>query len=165
MQVVRRFCFMLGVLLLLMGTSNAGLIESVNVGAGFMWNDSIRQRFESAGGISLHTSVHVKPPGPFMLTPFYDVNFASPFMQMLGVGLNYRVSMRDFETHILFFGPNIGIVLSDGVSQRFIGGEVGYKFPIGEKLGLFSRVKYIEDQNDVVSGFSGHVGVVFKLFQ
>lgn len=165
MQVVRRFCFMFGVLLLLMGTSNAGLIESVNLGTGFMWNDSIRQRFESAGGISLHTSVHVKPPGPFMLTPFYDVTFASPVMQMLGVGLNYTIGMRDFETHILFAGANIGVVMSDGTSQSFRGGQVGYKFPIGEKLGLFCRVKYIWDHNDVVEGLSGHIGVTFKQFQ
>ena len=78
MQVVRRFCFMVGVLLLPMGTSNGALIDGVNLGGVFMWSDSIRQRFESAGGVSLHASIHIKPPGPFMLAPFYDVNFASP---------------------------------------------------------------------------------------
>ena len=85
-------------------------------------------------------------------------------MHTLGTSLNYAISMRDVETHKLFFGPSIGLVLSDGTSGRFIGGELGYKFPIGEKLGLFARIKFLEDQNDVVSGLSGHIGATFKLF-
>ena len=152
------------VLSLGMGTANAAFIDSVNLGGGFMWNDSIRPKFESAGGLTLHASVHLKPPGPFIVTPFYDVSFASPAMHVLGAGLNYTVGMRDFEAHKLFFGPTIGMVMSAGESQRVIGGELGYKFPIGEKLGLFARIKYVEGENNVVSGFSGHLGVTFKLF-
>lgn len=145
-------------------TGSAAFIDGVNLGGGFMWNDSVRLKFASAGGITLHASVHLKPPGPFILTPFYDVSFASPAMHVLGAGLNYTVGMRDFEAHKLFVGPIIGRVISAGESQGFIGGELGYKFPIGEKLGLFARVKYLEDQNDMVSGFSGHLGATFKLF-
>ncbi|GEM_PF-6020893 len=165
MKVLRRVWIVFGVLLLPLATSNAAFIDGVNVGAGFMWSDSIRERFESVGGGSLHTSVHINPPGAFMVSPFYDVSFASPVTQMLGVGLNYTVGMRDYESHILFFGGNIGVVMADGTSQRFFGLQVGYKFPLGEKFGLIGRVKAIEDQNNVVSGFSIHLGVTFKLFQ
>ena len=164
MKILKSFCLALCVLSSGMGTADAAFIDGVNLGGGFMWNDSIRQRFESAGGIALHASVHVNLPGPFILAPFYDISFASPMMQTLGTSLNYAISMRDVETHKLFFGPSIGLVLSDGTSGRFIGGELGYKFPIGEKLGLFARIKFVEDQNDVVSGLSGHIGATFKLF-
>ncbi len=163
MRILRNFCLVLCALPG-MGTAHAAFIDSVNLGGGFMWNDSVRPRFESAGGLTLHASIHIAPPGPFILAPFYDVSFASPVMHAWGVGLNYTVGMRDFETHKLFFGPNIGVVIADGESERFIGGALGYKFPVGEKLGLFARIKYIEDQNDVVSGFSGHIGVTFKIF-
>ena len=164
MKILKSFCLALCILSSGMGTADAAFIDGINLGGGFMWNGSTRPRFESAGGIALHASIHVKPPGPFMLTPFYDISFASPMMQTLGASLNYVIGMRDFETHKLFFGPSIGLVLSDGESERFIGGELGYKFPIGEKLGLFTRIKYVEDQNDVISGFSGHIGVVFRPF-
>ena len=164
MKILKSFCLALCVLSANMGTVDAAFIDGVNLGGGFMWNDSVRQRFESAGGIALHTSVHFNLPGPFIFAPFYDISFASPMMQTLGTSLNYAIGMRDFETHKLFFGPSIGLVLSDGTSERFIGGELGYKFPIGEKLGLFARIKFVEDQNDVVSGFSGHIGATFKLF-
>ncbi len=165
MKILKSFCLALCVLSSNMGTADAAFIDGVNLGGGFMWNDSIRPRFDSAGGIALHTSVHVNLPGSFIFAPFYDISFASPMMHTLGTSLNYAIGMRDFETHKLFFGPSIGLVLSDGASERFIGGELGYKFPIGEKLGLFARIKFVEDQNDVVSGFSGHIGATFKLFQ
>lgn len=165
MKILKSFCLALCVLSANISTAHAAFIDGVNLGGGFMWNDSVRPRFESAGGIALHASVHVNLPGPFIFAPFYDISFASPMMQTLGTSLNYAIGMRDFETHKLFFGPSIGIVLSDGVSERFIGGELGYKFPIGEKLGIFVRIKFVEDQNDVVSGFSGHIGATFKLFQ
>ena len=164
MKILKSFCLALCVLSANIGTADAAFIDGVNLGGGFMWNDSVRQRFESAGGIALHTSVHLNLPGPFIFAPFYDISFASPMMQTLGASLNYAIGMRDFETHKLFFGPSIGLVLSDGTSERFIGGELGYKFPIGEKLGLFARIKFVEDQNDVISGFSGHIGATFKLF-
>ena len=164
MKILKSFCLALCVLSSGMGTADAAFIDGVNLGGGFMWNDSVRPRFESAGGIALHTSVHFNLPGPFIFAPFYDISFASPMMQTLGISLNYAIGMRDFETHKLFFGPSIGLVLSDGTSERFIGGELGYKFPIGEKLGLFARIKFVEDQNDVVSGFSGHIGVAFRPF-
>ena len=165
MKILKSLCLALCVLSSGMGTADAAFIDGVNLGGGFMWNDSIRPRFDPAGGIALHSSVHLNLPGPLILAPFYDVSFASPVMQTLGLSLNYAVGMRDFESHKLFFGPSIGLVLSDGASERFIGGELGYKFPIGEKLGLFARIKFVEDQNDVVSGFSGHIGATFKLFQ
>ena len=161
MKILRRFCFLLA---FFPCAGNAAFIDGVNLGGGFMWNDSVRLKFESAGGITLHASVHLEPPGPFILTPFYDVSFASPAMHVLGAGLNYAIGMRDFEAHKLFIGPIIGQVMSAGESQSFIGGELGYKFPIGEKLGLFARIKYLEDQNDIVSGFSRHLGATFKLF-
>lgn len=165
MKILKSFCLALCVLSANISTAHAAFIDGVNLGGGFMWNDSVRPRFESAGGIALHASVHVNLPGPFIFAPFYDISFASPMMQTLGTSLNYAIGMRDFETHKLFLGPSIGIVLSDGVSERFIGGELGYKFPIGEKLGIFVRIKFVEDQNDVVSGFSGHIGATFKIFQ
>ena len=165
MKILKSFCLALCVLSANIGTADAAFIDGVNLGGGFMWNDSVRPRFDSGGGIALHASVHLNLPGPFIFAPFYDISFASPMMQTLGTSLNYAIGMRDFETHKLFFGPSIGLVLSDGVSERFIGGELGYKFPIGEKLGLFARIKFVEDQNDVVSGFSGHIGATFKLFQ
>lgn len=164
MKILKSFCLALCVLSSNMGTADAAFIDGVNLGGGFMWNGSIRPRFDSAGGIALHTSVHVNLPGSFIFAPFYDISFASPMMHTLGTSLNYAIGMRDFETHKLFFGPSIGFVLSDGASERFIGGELGYKFPIGEKLGLFARIKFVEDQNDVISGFSGHIGATFKLF-
>ena len=167
MKILKSFCLALCVLSSGIGTADAAFIDGVNLGGGFMWNDSKLQRFESAGGIALHASVHANLPGPFILAPFYDISFASPMMHILGTSLNYAIGMRDFETHKLFFGPSIGFVLSYGRTERFIGGELGYKFPIGEKLGLFARIKYVEDQedeNDVVSGFSGHIGATFKLF-
>ena len=164
MKILKSFCIAICMLSSNMGTVDAAFIDGVNLGGGFMWNDSIRQRFESAGGIALHASVHANLPGPFILAPFYDISFASPMMHTLGTSLNYAISMRDVETHKLFFGPSIGLVLSDGTSGRFIGGELGYKFPIGKKLGLFARIKFLEDQNDVVSGLSGHIGATFKLF-
>ena len=164
MKVLRKIFLVLG-LVMVVGPANAAFMDGVNVGGGFMWSDSIRQRFESAGGLSLHVSTHITPPGPFVLAPFYDVSFSSPLMNLLGVSLLYTIGMRDFETHILFFGPSVGLVASDGESHRFIGGEVGYKFPMGESMGLFGRVKYVLDQHDVVDGMSGHIGVTFKLFQ
>ncbi len=164
MKILKSFCLALCVLYANMGDADAAFIDGVNLGGGFMWNDSIRPRFDSAGGIALHASIHVNLPGPFIFAPFYDISFASPMMQTLGTSLNYAIGMRDFESHKLFFGPSIGRVISDGTSGRFIGGELGYKFPIGEKLGLFARIKFVEDQNDVVSGFSGHIGASFKLF-
>ncbi len=164
MKILKSFCLALCVLSSGIGTANAAFIDGVNLGGGFMWNDSIRPRFESAGGIALHASVHANLPGPFIFAPFYDISFASPMMHTLGASLNYAIGMRDFETHKLFFGPSIGFVLSDGFSGRFIGGELGYKFPIGGKLGLFVRIKFLEDENDIVSGFSGHIGATFKLF-
>ncbi len=164
MKILKSFCLAICVLSSNMGTADAAFIDGVNLGGGFMWNDSTRQRFDLAGGIALHTSVHVNLPGPFIFAPFYDISFASPMMHTLGTSLNYAIGMRDVETHKLFFGPSIGLVLSDGTYGRFIGGELGYKFPIGEKLGLFARIKFVEDQNDVVSGFSGHIGATFKLF-
>ena len=170
MKILKSFCLALCVLSANIGTADAAFIDGVNLGGGFMWNDSVRPSFDSAGGIALHTSVHLNLPGPFIFAPFYDISFASPMMQTLGASLNYAIGMRDFESHKLFFGPSIGLVLStddknDSVSERFIGGELGYKFPIGEKLGLFARIKFVEDQNDVISGFSGHIGATFKLFQ
>ncbi len=165
MKILKSVCLVLCVLFSGIGTADAAFIDGVNIGGGFMWNDSIRPRFESAGGIALHASVHLNLPGPFIFAPFYDISFASPMMQTLGLSLNYAIGMRDFESHKLFLGPSIGIVLSDGASERFIGGELGYKFPIGEKLGLFAKIKFVEDQNDVISGFSGHIGATFKLFQ
>ncbi len=164
MKILKSFCLALCVLSANIGTADAAFIDGVNLGGGFMWNDSVRPRFESAGGIALHASVHLNLPGPFIFAPFYDISFASPMMQTLGTSLNYAIGMRDFESHKLFFGPSIGLVLSDGTSERFIGGELGYKFPIGEKLGLFARIKFVEDQNDVISGFSGHIGVAFRPF-
>ncbi|MDE2699039.1 MAG: hypothetical protein OXI23_09230 [Gemmatimonadota bacterium] len=170
MKILKSFCLALCLLSANISTAHAAFIDGVNLGGGFMWNDSVRPSFDSAGGIALHTSVHVNLPGPFIFAPFYDISFASPIMQTLGMSLNYAIGMRDFESHKLFFGPSIGLVLStddknDSVSERFIGGELGYKFPIGEKLGIFVRIKFVEDQNDVVSGFSGHIGATFKLFQ
>ena len=165
MKVLKSFCLALCVLSANIGTADAAFIDGVNLGGGFMWNDSVRPRFDSADGIALHASVLFNLPGPFIFAPFYDISFASPMMQTLGMSLNYAIGMRDFESHKLFFGPSIGYVLSDGASERFIGGELGYKFPIGKKLGLFARIKFVEDQNDVISGFSGHIGATFKLFQ
>ena len=169
MKILKKICLALCILSSGMGTTDAAFIDGVNLGGGFMWNGSTRPSFESAGGIALHASVHLNLPGPFIFAPFYDISFASPMMHILGTSLNYAIGMRDFESHKLFFGPSIGLVLStddknDSVSERFIGGELGYKFPIGEKLGLFARIKFVEDQNDVVSGFSGHIGATFKLF-
>ncbi len=168
MKILKSFCLAICVLSSNMGTADAAFIDGVNLGGGFMWNGSTRPRFDSAGGITLHTSIHVNLPGPFIFAPFYDISFASPMMQTLGTSLNYEIGMRDFETHKLFMGPSIGFVLSDGETERFIGGELGYKFPIGKKLGLFARIKFVEDlneaRNQVFSGFSGHIGATFKLF-
>ena len=164
MKILKSVCLAICVLSSNIGTADAAFIDGVNIGGGFLWNESVRPRFDSAGGIALHASVHLNLPGSFIFAPFYDISFASPMMQTLGTSLNYAIGMRDFETHKLFFGPSIGLVLSDGTSERFIGGELGYKFPIGEKLGLFARIKFVEDQNDVISGFSGYIGATFKLF-
>ena len=170
MKILKSVCLALCVLSSGMGTADAAFIDGVNLGGGFMWNGSTRPHFDSSGGVTLHASIHLNLPGPFIFAPFYDISFASPIMQTLGTSLNYEIGMRDFETHKLFFGPSIGLVLStndknDSVSERFIGGELGYKFPIGKKLGLFARIKFVEDQNDIISGFSGHIGATFKLFQ
>ena len=107
MKILKSFCLALCVLSSGMGTADAAFIDGVNLGGGFMWNDSIRPRFDPAGGIALHTSVHLNLPGPLILAPFYDISFASPVMQTLGLSLNYAVGMRDFESHKLFFGPSI----------------------------------------------------------
>ena len=93
----KKFCLALCVLSANIGTAHAAFIDGVNLGGGFMWNDSVRPRFDSAGGIALHTSVHFNLPGPFILAPFYDISFASPMMQTLGTSLNYAIGMRDFE--------------------------------------------------------------------
>ena len=166
MQILRKVLITLGLGLFLFVPAQAGFLKaSVNLGGGYMWSDSIRHRFAAKSGVSFHASIHIQPPGPFILAPFYDVSFSSPVFNMLGGSLLYTVEMRDFKTHILFVGPSIGVVASDGVSQRFIGGEVGYKFPIGEKMGLIGRIKYLQDNNDVVDGFSGHIGITFKLVE
>ena len=48
MKILKKFCLALCVLSSGIGTANATFIDGVNLGGGFMWNDSIRPRFESS---------------------------------------------------------------------------------------------------------------------
>ena len=78
MKILKSFCLALCVLSSGMDTADAAFIDGVNLGGGFMWNDSIRPRFESAGGIALHTSVHANLPGSINTRAVLRHKFCQP---------------------------------------------------------------------------------------
>lgn len=163
---MRRWVFALWVVFAVgfFSRADAAFFDGVKVAPGVFWNNSILLGFNPSGA-GLHLSADFRPLTPFIFTPFYEVFAGGDTTQLLGMELNWSVSMRDYETHFLFFGGNIGKAFSKGQKAETVyGGQLGYKFPLNDRLGLFVQVKYIQSHDQVFSGVSGHIGATFRAF-
>ena len=163
---MRRGLFCLWTMLLVIGSSTvaqAGWFDGVKAGGTILYNDSSRGRFNTSG-VGIHLSADIRPPGEFIVTPFYEVAAGKPSIQMMGGVLSWAVSMRDRRTHTFYFGGTYGVLMSDGVSVAMYGLHVGYKFPLNERTGVFIQVKGIESKENVFQGIVASVGLTFALW-
>jgi hypothetical protein len=156
------FVALLGVLVS-SSVAQAGWFDGFKAGGAFLYNDSPRPRFETSG-VGLHVSADIRPPGVFIVSPFYEVAAGKPATQMMGGMLSWAVAMRDRRTHILYFGGTYGVVIADGVSERIYGLHVGYKFPLNERMGVFFQMKGLEADNNAFQGLVGTLGITFSLW-
>lgn len=143
--------------------AEAGWFDGLKVGGTLLYNDTPRPRFETTG-VGVHLSADIRPPGFFIFTPFYEVSAGKPTTQMLGGMLSWAVSMRDYRSHIFYFGGTYGVAIADGVTERMYGLHLGYKFPLNERMGMFVQVKGLEADSNVFEGLVGTVGVTFALW-
>lgn len=149
-----------------LGTANlaqAGLFDGLKAGGTLLYNDTPRPRFETTG-VGLHVSADIRPPGFFIVTPFYEVVAGKPSTQLIGGALSWAVSMRDYRSHIFYFGGSYGVAIADGESERMYGIHIGYKFPLNERMGMFFQIKGMEADNNVFQGLVGTVGITFALW-
>lgn len=159
---MRGLAFVCGLVVVLSGASraDAAWFEGFKFGTGLLWDFTTRSAKQSSG-VGAHISADLKPVAPVMFTPFYEVSGGTHVTQLYGMNLSYAIGMRDHETHTLFFGGGIGQAAVDGERASFISLNLGYKFPVRERLGIFVQGKYVEAKNNLVDGISGHVGVIF----
>lgn len=141
----------------------AGWFDGLKAGGNVLYNDAARARFETAG-VGIHVSADIRPPGFFILTPFYEVTAAKPSTQMVGGALSWAVAMRDHRTHVFYFGASYGLAIADGFSERMYGLHIGYKFPLNERMGMFAQLKGVEADNQLFQGIVASVGVNFALW-
>ena len=155
-----------GAVLLVMLSVNvaqAGWFDGFKAGGTLLYNDAARARFETTG-VGIHVSADIRPPGFFMISPFYEVAAAKPSTQLVGGAVSWAVAMRDHRTHIFYFGGSYGLVIADGASERMYGLHIGYKFPLNERMGLFAQIKGVEADNQAFQGIVASVGVNFALW-
>lgn len=159
---MRGFAVVLVMVVALSGAlrADAAWFEGFKFGTGVLWDFTTRSSAESSG-IGAHVSADFKPVGPFMFMPFYEVSGGKHATHIYGMNLSYAVGMRDRETHTLFFGGGMGQAALNGETRSFISLNLGYKFPVRERLGVFVLMKYIDAKNSLIDGLSGHVGVIF----
>lgn len=163
---MKRWVIGLAAILMVMGATSvaqAGWFDGVKAGGALIYNDAQRARFETTA-VGLHVSADIRPPGVFILTPFYEVGVGKPSLQMVGGSLSWAVAMRDRRTHILYFGATYGWTMSDGFTEPFYGLHVGYKFPLNERMGLYGQIKGLEDDAQVFQGLVASVGMTFAFW-
>jgi hypothetical protein len=132
---MKRWLFYLVIILLAIGSKNAAQaswFDGFKAGGTILFNDAQRSRFETTG-VGIQVSADIRPPGVFIVTPFYEIAAGKPTTQLMGGDLSWAVSMRDRRTHIFYFGGPYGVVRADGESARMVGLHVGYKFPLNER--------------------------------
>jgi hypothetical protein len=163
---MKRWCVCFGAILLVILSANvaqARWFDGAKAGGTLLYNDSSRGRFNTSGG-GIHVSADIRPPGVFIISPFYEIAAGKPTTQLVGGVLSWAVAMRDNRTHIFYFGGTYGVAIADGESQRIYGLHVGYKFPLNERMGMFVQVKGLEADSNLFQGVVGSFGLTFALW-